>query len=704
MNQNNTIIFVILGDIATYRRPSFNERDVCKYTNYSFSSYAVLIKRLALKLGLKSDHIGIFAKGNNNYFNIAPIHPDNKVFVQPTIDEIYETKCLESELNFIPFQECSDLTNISIRKFLKKSKCQKPNIILFMFDHGDTNCFGNLKFLDLYIRLMEVEHSSLRIFIDSCQSKCMISKVKNFNSIHRIIASFSPKLSSLEVFFLATVGNELYPEGNYNQWDEIESLSNRYCELLPTDDDYYIDLLDKVSGQDIPESSPLCKDFTNEDINSLAKIIICFNLQYPSDLKSYRIIHSIFIKGIRVMKAILLNIGCTNAQFMEILNDLKNTEPSFLDCDWKEPKNHFIIASSDDRGFSPTFEPFNIKKGEKIIAGAPAMGAYIIAVLMHKLVDSNSIKIIEKYVYGEYQDLIFEFAVPHFTLGKKVKNYMRLNINYWESESNSQENFLFNQDAINQEINIENIMKSIDFRLAEKCTLRFKDNICITPRMQPILKSKKIHYIGIRLCTKEQEYDFGIPHLVVDEYYSEDNSEPIHTQDDGNHPGYDSLHSPTTTPDSSLEKLDDIDSDIDYDQPIAPSYLDKIRHDILGLDEMFFPQAFFEVFKYKLAEITENQNFINKFKCSNSNVPNAIPMDVRSLMVNWIDYFLPSYYLEYLANDTMLLFYQFEKKYCIPNEYTKNIFYKCMNVADQVSSQLSVYDKKIAYNPSRLRL
>ena len=271
MNQNNTIIFVILGDIATYRRPSFNERDVCKYTNYSFSSYAVLIKRLALKLGLKSDHIGIFAKGNNNYFNIAPIHPDNKVFVQPTIDEIYETKCLESELNFIPFQECSDLTNRSIRKFLKKSKCQKPNIILFMFDHGDTNCFGNLKLLDLYIRLMEVEHSSLRIFIDSCQSKCMISKVKNFNSIHRIIASFSPKLSSLEVFFLATVGNELYPEGNYNQWDEIESLSNRYCELLPTDDDYYIDLLDKVSGQDIPESSPLCKDFTNEDINSLAK-------------------------------------------------------------------------------------------------------------------------------------------------------------------------------------------------------------------------------------------------------------------------------------------------------------------------------------------------------------------------------------------------------------------------------------------------
>ena len=63
-------------------------------------------------------------------------------------------------------------------------------------------------------------------------------------------------------------------------------------------------------------------------------------------------------------------------------------------------------------------------------------------------------------------------------------------------------------------------------------------------------------------------------------------------------------------------------------------------------------------------------------------------------MSDWIDHFSPTQVLEEEIDNFILYFYQFIVKYEIPEKDVKNIFYNIMNVADQVSSQLSNIDKK----------
>lgn len=134
--QNETFVLVILGDKFRQPNESNNEKKITKHANYFFSSYALLIKRLAIKyLGINEQHVSIFVKGEEEDFDISSVVPNNKIVTQITIDEIYETEPLKSELKFIPYQNASDLL-ISLRSLLHKSECKNPNIILFMYDNS----------------------------------------------------------------------------------------------------------------------------------------------------------------------------------------------------------------------------------------------------------------------------------------------------------------------------------------------------------------------------------------------------------------------------------------------------------------------------------------------------------------------------------------------------------------------------------------
>ena len=192
-DQDNTFVFVILGDQAKKHSQSFNKKNVTTYGNYCFSSLAILIKRLAIKhLGISKKHVGIFGKGQNKDFDISSFVQKNIIVSQLTIDEIYETKTSQSELNFIIFQNVEELIEL-IRSFIHKTGCLEPNIILFMYDHGDENSFGNLKFLELYFGLLSIPHSSLHIYNESCKSNSMILKIQNYYKITEVINSFTQK-------------------------------------------------------------------------------------------------------------------------------------------------------------------------------------------------------------------------------------------------------------------------------------------------------------------------------------------------------------------------------------------------------------------------------------------------------------------------------------------------------------------------------
>lgn len=86
---DNTFVFAILDDNTLKARDPSNESTVWKCTNYFLTSYALLIKRLAIKhLGINEQHICILRKENESDFDISTLLPDNKILIQLTLDEI----------------------------------------------------------------------------------------------------------------------------------------------------------------------------------------------------------------------------------------------------------------------------------------------------------------------------------------------------------------------------------------------------------------------------------------------------------------------------------------------------------------------------------------------------------------------------------------------------------------------------------------
>ncbi|KAK8841020.1 hypothetical protein M9Y10_027857 [Tritrichomonas musculus] len=698
--QENTFIIVILGDSATKLFNSKNENNVKKYGNYCFSSYALLIKRLAIKyLGIKKEHILIFGKGEIGDYNITPIIPKKRIFVQLTVDEIYETKPLDFEFDFMPFQYTENILYL-INSFFQSSHCKEPNIILYMYDHGDEKSFGDLKFLELYLGLLEIPHSSLHIYNESCKSKSMIIKIRNYFAITQVVNSFTPKITQDELFYIVSIAFHMYDRGNYVQLDAMISLDNRYFNFLSTEAGYdsfrhiLSYLHDEISKDQL--YNKFISEFSKKDTDLLVLFVDYYEKQYSIPYK-YDVIHSIFEKGIRVIQEILRKFGITNAELWKIINDLKINKPNFAEKLYKMHPNHFIITSSHENGFSPTFGTMRINENRKFIAGSPAMSAYIIESLMNRSIGENSVGDIEKRVYGNYNGLIMEYATQSIRFA--TKKWIRLNINYWKTFSNSKTKILLKQN-IKMNTSIKDIMESVGFRLTMKCNIQFDEkNKCITQKIQPIFPSIKApNVIGIRLADLNEEHDYSEGFNEDDGYYSDYSSE-------GNSCHLNILSN--TEEDFPKEKTDNVKlsnntpSFISYDKVLPQSYINEVIREVKMKKSISYPLRVILIFKHELNKLINDDKFIKKYESAKSN--ELILCEIENLLYDWIKHFCPTYVFEEELVKFIQYYCNFVSQYRIPKDDAHDIFYNYMNIADQVASQLSNNDKKAAYNVKRLK-
>lgn len=232
-------------------------------------------------------------------------------------------------------------------------------------------------------------------------------------------------------------------------------------------------------------------------------------------------------------------------------------------------------------------------------------------------------------------------------------------------------------------------MKSINFTLLDSSQMKFETNYYVTKQMKHFHPKRLSNF---RLAATNQEYDYNIKHLDDGNYYSDDNIES------NQEPSYHT--SSNIAQNSSFEKIFD---NFDYDMIIPQDYIDKISQEIENLNSFAFPKRFFEVFKYELKKVEESSAFVNKYQISNKETEKTTQQQMKYKLLDWVPHFFPTYAIIYKIDDLACLFYDFTIKYDIPKKEYKKIFQKCMNVADQVASQLSRANKKAAFYVDRLK-
>lgn len=215
--------------------------------------------------------------------------------------------------------------------------------------------------------------------------------------------------------------------------------------------------------------------------------------------------------------------------------------------------------------------------------------------------------------------------------------------------------------------------------------------------MQPLFNSQKTpNFIGVRLISINQHYDFNKTIFEEDVYYSNGSCDkPEGSNNQTNYLDYTSNFSSTSSFDNFLD-------DMDYDMVIPHKYIVKISYEAIK-EFMPYPVRIVTVFEYELNEMSKNEKFLKKFISNNKEITEKMPYEFKLMVYNWIRHFLPTYELRELIDDFVLLFYKFTVKFDIPIKDAESIFYKCMNIADQVASQLSCIDKKKAYYDERLK-
>ncbi|KAK8841591.1 hypothetical protein M9Y10_027234 [Tritrichomonas musculus] len=710
LHQKDTFILVILGSSAMHESQSTNQKNMIKYDNYSLSSYSVLIKRLATNhLGIDKQHVCIFAKGENNDFNIASINPF--ISVQLTLNEIYKIKISKSELEFTPFRNLDDLFYKMGSYFKNFGDNPNKDIILFMYDHGDEDSFGELNYLKFYLGfLQQIPHSSLQIFNESCKSNSMILKIKRYYTITEIINSGT---SYKELSFAAKVASDIYPKGSLKECNELISLENEYYKFFKKEKIPYYFLInsnDHFHEKEINQINDKFRSSFKDKTDLFFKIFESFNKLFPILPHDYTFIHSMFQKGIDAVKNALSKINCTNSGLLIIFKDLTLNGVGFPDILYKKHENHLIVTSSNERGSSPSFGTINAKDIDnancKIIPGSPAMGAFIIERLMFNSSFLNqsassiiNIKNIENLVYGNDEKLIMEYAVqcpqdqcPSGKSNKKL--WIRLNINCWKSNNISEKESSLKADIFDKLKYIQSIMKNIGFTLASKCQIHFsEEGYCTTKKMQPYFENQKRNVIGVRLVNRDQDenYKYDECHFTEDDYYSEDGQSIMHSCSSNN-------SSQNSSSDDIIPNFSSNILKIDYDMPLNQSYIDIIKKKIKKLDQMYFPEGIFKVFQTELDEIIKYQKIQLK-----SNQKDQDIIYIRSELNEWTGHFFPTYLLGGKKDELFNLFDEFTNKYQLTHEDIKNIFCRCMDVADQIVTPLKYRRKKTAFFEDRLK-
>lgn len=67
----------------------------------------------------------------------------------------------------------------------------------------------DLKFLEFYLGFMNIPHKSLHIYMESYKSYSLIQAIKKYFDIRKAISSYTSKITTNELLFLASVGAEI---------------------------------------------------------------------------------------------------------------------------------------------------------------------------------------------------------------------------------------------------------------------------------------------------------------------------------------------------------------------------------------------------------------------------------------------------------------------------------------------------------------
>ncbi|KAK8883144.1 hypothetical protein M9Y10_045792 [Tritrichomonas musculus] len=723
---NNTYIFVILGDYSLKDVDSINEKGITKYPNYSLTSYAILIKRLAIKyLRLSEDHIAILAKGAKKDFEINQILNSKRIIAQLGIsnNDIYSTKVSQSEMNFIYFQKTSDMHD-AIKNCLKGNKNAK--IFLFLYDHGNKWSFASIPYLQLYFPFLEIPHNSLIIFNESCNSGSMIKAISDYFAVSEVLGRPDRSILLKDIIFLAKIAKILYPLGNSENLDEITNLSDKINSVFncSQDKNLFKSLLSKVQKKEIGY-------FPEFDMVSFSDIINEFFEHYKEYPPNYNFVHEIISKGMKTIKDISKNLGCANNQLPTILHNLKEIDPNFMNV-YQEHPNHYIITSAHVNGSSSTFSSIRIKESKKkIFAGSPTMGAFIIEALMASKLSGININNIKKRVYGNDEGFIREYGIEadiKKRKGHKKKiDYLRFYIDFWNSRI-AQQNFIHDQNSMNDELDINEIMKTIDFYTVDyksdpelqikeikimkadpfnekekKEEEEKKEEGAKKKKVEKKDKKKKKDYFGVRLAKIQDNelYIFDDKHLEYNDYYSpftsddgdtnnnnnDSNNNKSDADNNSNNNNNDNDDNNTNIHKSSSGKLK-CDSFLNRlpnpNEKINQKKIDQIKKENQLLNKLNFSRSFLLIFKYELKKITQD----TEFPYSTNSIMVKPPYYIECMLLGWIEHFLPTFDIHHQLNELLSLFYGFMHTNHIKRKISRDIFYHCMNVADQVVTPL----------------
>lgn len=197
-------------------------------------------------------------------------------------------------------------------------------------------------------------------YVESYKSYSLIQTIKKFFDIRKAISSYTSKITTNELLFLASVGAEIYPRGSFIQWEAIKSLDNRYNFIYRKNNQTFDYLCLVAQGEANPNFlyKELSSSFSSNDIDLLAKIVNCYISIYQNDI-NYERIHSIFLKAKIIQKA-LRQLNCTNAKFLDLISNINLNKKDFADIPYKMHNNHSIVESFHESGHFPTFETIRI--------------------------------------------------------------------------------------------------------------------------------------------------------------------------------------------------------------------------------------------------------------------------------------------------------------------------------------------------------
>lgn len=725
-DKENTFVFVILGEKVL----DDNSNRQAKYSNYSLISDAVVIRRFALH-HLDSDHIIIFAKGKEQDYDIDLI-TKNKIFFQLSIDEIYVTDAQSNDFTFCYYKNILTIRN-QINKKLRN--CHKPKVLLFIDDHESP---GFLPFFSIYTIFLKIDLSFLYILNDSCYSGSTIQMVNNYFTICECLKKSNKEISNADLIFFTCIA-EIKPQNRIddlqNLFDILDRFKDDTCLIIFV----LADEFKRFKVKSAPNPSNQQSQNELEELRNTKLMQIIQTNFAKEKMISEKSINDILNKGIETighlfdineiitvyqrvyqrpdpelsnisekinfLKPILTDIqnklNCNNHSFYNIITDMFNQGIDFESQQYKRPINHCIITSAHQEGFSPTFGTRRISKDEKIIAGSPAMSAFIIETFMHSHEDGISIDRIKK-IASEEDNKIKEYAVKG---DDGNKEWLSFCFNQFGSPESGRffPKILASTVDPNQQQNTEitkipdhqQKMQSIGFKL----DVRFKDDHETPVDFDEIGKDKEqLHEYSLMKygiifqpkekrakrkryrCEKEKPsfkthdeelFFFQNPEKEKEEYYSDDEQGETKTEQHK-----ESINADTET--------------LNWNQKLPKEQIENFKENYQINEYSIDIQ---NVLYDELTKITGYKFGSNTEKVEYDYLINA---DI----LQWISYFMHPQILHYRLKNILSDVGSYIYSSGISIDSAQKIFFQCFNVADQLVTP--IYKERETFIENRL--